>query len=400
MPTLLSTDALFDDQAQRTLAHALFGGADFGECHTPMQRIPAADMAAWLDAWRATAERVAALGDAAAARGHAVSAREAWLRAANYYRTAYLFAYGRPVPAIARDLLALESATFAKAAATLDPALVPLEIPYAGSTLPGWVCPAGPGLRPLLVCTGGYDSTLHESYFAFAVAAQRRGWHALLFDGPGQGRVVIDQGIPMRGDWEAVVAPVVDCALTLPGVDPHRIALAGWSLGGYLSLRAAAFEPRLAACVSDPGLPSLRAPIAKMFAALPPAAVADPLAADPALFAPYAAHIAGDPALRWKIMQRGYMVHGVDSVAGYLAAARDFDVTLHLPAIRCPTFLACEENDPLAQFAPDAYAALSCPKTLQRFTAAEGAGDHTAILARSLFLARMFDWLDELVPAR
>ncbi|MFO1414517.1 MAG: alpha/beta fold hydrolase [Burkholderiales bacterium] len=400
MADLLSTDRLFDDQAQRTLAHALFGGADLGECITTMQRVPAGDMVAWQVQWQATAERVAALGDAAAARGHRVSAREAWLRAANYFRTAYLFAYGNPVPAIARDLLARETAVFAKAAAALEPALVPLEIPYAGTTLPACFCPAGPGTRPLLVCTGGYDSTLRESYFAFAVEAQRRGWHALLFDGPGQGRVVIEQGLPMRGDWEAVVRPVLDVALTLPGVDPRRVVLTGWSLGGYLSLRAAAFEPRLAACVSDPGLPSLRAPIAKMFAALPPSALADPLAADPALFAPYEAHIAADPALRWKVMQRGYMVHGVDSVAGYVAAVRDFDATPHLADIRCPVYLGCEENDPLAQFAPDAYAALNGPKTLQRFAAAEGAGDHTAILARSLFLARMFDWLDEVVPAR
>jgi hypothetical protein len=38
--TLLSTDPLFDEQATRTLAHAVHGGADFG-----LQR-----MFDWLDA--------------------------------------------------------------------------------------------------------------------------------------------------------------------------------------------------------------------------------------------------------------------------------------------------------------------------------------------------------------
>ena len=33
-----------------------------------------------------------------------------------------------------------------------------------------------------------------------------------------------------------------------------RIALYGLSLGGYLALRAASSEPRLAACIADPGL--------------------------------------------------------------------------------------------------------------------------------------------------
>jgi hypothetical protein len=51
-------------------------------------------------------------------------------------------------------------------------------------------------------------------YFAFAVAANRRGYHCLLFDGPDQGRVLITQGLPMRPDWENVVRPVIDYALT------------------------------------------------------------------------------------------------------------------------------------------------------------------------------------------
>jgi len=37
-------------------------------------------------------------------------------------------------------------------------------------------------------------------------------------------------------------------------VDPTRIAVSGWSLGGYLALRAASGEHRLAACIADPGL--------------------------------------------------------------------------------------------------------------------------------------------------
>jgi dienelactone hydrolase len=56
-----------------------------------------------------------------------------------------------------------------------------------------------------------------------------------------------------RPDWETVVRAVVDFALTLPGVNRSRIALAGWSFGGYLAPRAASGEPRLAALIADPG---------------------------------------------------------------------------------------------------------------------------------------------------
>jgi len=94
---------------------------------------------------------------------------------------------------------------------------------------------------------------IYEMYLDFA-AALRRGYNLLLLDGPGQGRSLIEQGLVMRPDWENVVGSVVDYALTRPEVDLKRIALMGWSFGGYLAPRAASAEHRLAACVADPRL--------------------------------------------------------------------------------------------------------------------------------------------------
>jgi pimeloyl-ACP methyl ester carboxylesterase len=72
----------------------------------------------------------------------------------------------------------------------------------------------------------------------------------LTFEGPGQGGVIRKQEIPLRYDWEKVVTPVVDYALTRDKeIDPNRIALMGISMGGYLAARAAAFEHRIAACI-------------------------------------------------------------------------------------------------------------------------------------------------------
>ena len=84
-------------------------------------------------------------------------------------------------------------------------------------------------------------------------AAVRRGYNCLLFDGPGQGRNLIRAGQPLRPDWETVVKPVIDFALTRPAVDAKRIVLAGWSFGGFRAPRAAAFEKRIAALIGDPG---------------------------------------------------------------------------------------------------------------------------------------------------
>jgi cephalosporin-C deacetylase-like acetyl esterase len=71
----------------------------------------------------------------------------------------------------------------------------------------------------------------------------------LTFEGPGQRGVIRKQKIPFRYDWEKVVTPVMDYALSRKEMDPSRISLMGISMGGYLAARAAAFEDRIAACV-------------------------------------------------------------------------------------------------------------------------------------------------------
>ena len=53
-----------------------------------------------------------------------------------------------------------------------------------------------------------------------------------VFERRGPPSEVAEQKIPFRPDWEKVVTPVVDYALTRPEIDADRIALMGMSLGG------------------------------------------------------------------------------------------------------------------------------------------------------------------------
>src|SRR5207244_8166907 len=93
-----------------------------------------------------------------------------------------------------------------------------------------------------------------ESYYVIAAAALRRGYNVLAFDGPGQGAALREQKLVMRPDWEAVITPVVDYALTCGEIAPDKIVLFGYSLGGFLVARAAAFEHRVAALILDDGI--------------------------------------------------------------------------------------------------------------------------------------------------
>lgn len=214
--------------------------------------------------------------------------------------------------------------------------------------------------------------------------------------------MLIEGGVHIRPDWESVIAPVVDFALELENIDAKRIALIGWSLGGYLSPRAASGEHRLAACVADPGLFGIAEQVRQMFVKFgaSPKDVEDLGAIDDALLERVAQMANADRPLHWSFFQRGFWVHGVDTLRDYFRCVGAFTLSGRIESIACPTLLTTAENDPLAAGARAFYDALRCPKQLMAFTAAEGAGTHVESFNRSLLNARVFDWLDDVALRR
>src|SRR5215208_7068610 len=399
---LLYEDIMYERQATATLGYAFYGGSEPGEVLATVRKIREGDAEGWYREWNATADRIFELAEKSVAAGHRVSAREAYLRACIYYHTSFVFLFGTPVDRRLIGAFDREVDAFEKAA-LFEPPVEPVEIPYEGTALPGYFYRVdGSGRpRPTVIATNGYDSTVQAMHFGHAAAAVRRGYNCLIFDGPGQGRVLYKQGIHMRPDWENVVTPVVDYAIShQPEMDPERIVLIGWSFGGYLAPRAASGEHRLAACIADPGQWDLLEAMKGFFTSLPKEALEDLPEIDPSLLKPIEEHIMGDASLRWSIVQRAFWVHGIDSLADYLRIAKDFELSSVVDQIRCPTLVTQAENDPVARFAGRLYDALGSPKELLRFTAAEGAGDHCEVMARSLFHQKSFDWLDETLGVR
>jgi hypothetical protein len=68
--------------------------------------------------------------------------------------------------------------------------------------------------------------------------------------------------------------------------------------------------------------------------------------------------------------------------------------------IRCPTLVCNAEGDDISASAPQLASALNCPKEFITFTAAQGAGDHCEAAARTLYHARSFGWLDQILRSR
>jgi alpha-beta hydrolase superfamily lysophospholipase len=89
-----------------------------------------------------------------------------------------------------------------------------------------------------LVIFGGSDSCIEE-FFPILMVLVERGYDIVLFEGPGQGRVLAEQQVPLTPDWHKPVKAVLDYFKL------DDVTLIGISMGGYLVLKAAAFEPRV-----------------------------------------------------------------------------------------------------------------------------------------------------------
>jgi pimeloyl-ACP methyl ester carboxylesterase len=215
----------------------------------------------------------------------------------------------------------------------------------------------------------------------------------LCFDGPGQGSMIIDQDVPFRPDWEAVVTPVVDFALARPDVDPERLALIGLSFGGYLAPRAATAEHRLAACVSDCGpydlfqtsASRLPGPFARQLPDGNPAVLR--------LLGRILGFVMNQPTAGWAL-RRNVMVHGLSDPLEFFRIAADYSLRGREHLISCPTLICAAEGDDLSSRAHELFDNLTCEKTFVEFRTADGASEHCESGARTHFHHVAFDWLD------
>ncbi len=187
---------------------------------------------------------------------------------------------------------------------------------------------------------------------------------------------------------------MVDWLRERPVVDIQRIGIIGLSLGGYLALRAASGDQRLAACVADPGqfsvLDILRARLPGFLAgSLPELRGVSGL-----LLRRILQTRLRQPTAGWAL-RRGLWVHKAASIEEYLRQLAEYTLDGRADRIRCPTLVCFAEDDDLAVSARKTYDALTSAKEFMTFRGADGAGEHCEAGARLAFHQRVFDWLDQ-----
>jgi pimeloyl-ACP methyl ester carboxylesterase len=383
----------FDYQLVRGMMAGAYGeGGAFGELYSTARRIVDRDIDSWAVEWGLTAERVEAIADDCLRGGHRVSAREAFLRASLYWRTAFFFLGSKDPRQLA--MYHRHRSCFRDASALFDPPIEPVSIPYEnGKTLPGYFMRASAtgGPRPTVMILGGGDSTCEELYdFGGGAAAVRRGYNAFLWEGPGQvGAFALDPSLTYRPDWEVPTRYAVDYVLSRDDVDPKRLALAGNSMGGYFAPRAAAYEKHITAVIANSLAPDLKAVLMTGLGVNPNAPYGGAVEEELDLSEPMKKLVVTTLCQRLGVAG-GSLPALFDEFGRYNLAGLEEKIT-------CPLLsVAGEGEGPLAiGLGHDFYEKLSCPKTERLVSLLEGGEAHCQMNNPSLKHQIEFDWLDD-----
>jgi len=395
-----SGNADFDFEIRTTIGQAFSGAADIGEVLAAVQGVGEKDYEGWFRAWLDLGDRIAAQAEASAERGHAVSAASGYLRAASYYATAVNAVASLPSEDELLPTFRKHRQAWDRWVDLVDLGIERVAIPYEDTTMPGYLFRATgggagthEGPRPVLVVVNGSDGALTSLWSSAVSGAVRRGYDALVFDGPGQQSMLFEHGVPFRPDWEAVLTPVVDFVLARPDVDADRLALYGISQAGYWVPRALAFEHRFAAAVADPGVVDVSTSWTEHLPGnmkkLLDEGEDEKFDRDMAMGMKFSHELAST----WRFRARPY---GTTGYAETMRAVLQYTVQEVAGRIATPLLITDPEHEQFWPGQSERLAALTpSVSTLARFTAAEGADFHVQPLARALTEQRMFDWLDE-----
>lgn len=205
---------------------------------------------AYLAAYEALGDRVVELAEEDLAAGHPLAAADKFERAAVYYIAGErMQTVGDPARMVAYDKMLRSFSTHLE---HTDQPAERVEIPFNGSSFPAifYRSPIAPGRSPVVVQVNGLDSTKEMMYGAPSRDdLARRGISLLMVDHPGSGEALRTRGQTAVVESETWAGACIDYLETRDDVDPERVGILGWSLGGYFAPRAAAYEKRFKACV-------------------------------------------------------------------------------------------------------------------------------------------------------
>lgn len=225
----------FDFETRRLMWYCPYGGSDFAEVSTTVEKIRERDYESWYREWKN-------VGDILTSRKYLseTSKGKAFLRASRYYQSAEFFLH----PIDPRKIEVYEKSVdyFYHALSLLNISYQSKEIQFEEITLRTLYFRTSKMCRGTMLICSGFDGLLEELYFTNVKAALEEGYNCILFEGPGQSHVIRYMNKAFIPNWDRVVSHVLN-AYKDEMVSP-KIGI-GLSLGGLLMARASNLNPHL-----------------------------------------------------------------------------------------------------------------------------------------------------------
>lgn len=389
----LFTNKEFSYQALRALSKTYSSCADIKECFLAIKSIKDNDTNSWYEGWKTQGDRLYSLAEEYYSEGFLVSARESYLRASNYLRTSGFFLGSNPKDSRIFDTYSRSRASFVKAASLFNPKIESIEIQYQNTTIPLYFVKASNDQtpRPTIVLVGGFDSNAEELIMDWGFGVVKRGFNCVSFDGPGQGRALILQGLYFRPDFEKVSKPIINYIITRRDVDLKKIAMFGLDLGGYFAPRACAFDSRIALLVADGGVFDYYSSLISLL----PAVAKNLLETDKAAFNKAMTEALKDNiTFRWAI-HHGMWAFNAPTIADFFLKTKQYNLKNIISNINCPTLVVNSTNTFFFKGeSKKFYDLLECPREIINMTASEGAEEGSQVGALGYAQGVILNWIE------
>lgn len=334
----------------------------------------AQDIDAFFSAWRTAGDRLAALAEQDEKQGNLLGAGNKFRRAAIYLMTAErMKEHSSPArKAIYLRMLDCFSRAIRYRRETCERVL----IPYQGKSLPALFVRAQgvTGPAPCMVHFDGLD-VMKELLFYTGIAQELslRGVSCLIVDHPGVGEALRLGGLSGFPETERPAGAAVDFLQTRTDVNGARIGIMALSLGGYYSVRAAAFEKRFKCCVAWGAMYDF----GKRFRAR--------------------AEGHGTQPSVPQFLEHCQWMLGTDSLEETLRVTARMNLVEAAPQVECPILIVHGENDqqvPLEQARATYEACTRSPKReLKIHTLEEGGAEHCSMDNFSISIDYMAHWI-------
>ncbi|GGP10597.1 alpha/beta hydrolase family protein [Oceanobacillus neutriphilus] len=381
----LFQDQEMDFQLMRTLATMSEGGAEIGEILQVVQNTEDGNIYSFASAWSEIAGIVEHI--AKQQEKNRRSGGFLYLRAASYYRSA--MGILSPKHPDHQRYWEQSYIMFEKACDLLDEPFVKLDVSYKEGILPCYLFTpqSEKSSNPTLIVATGGEGTAMEMYLWIGRECLRRGYNVLLFEGPHNPGANYLSGLSMEEpeDCEKSVSSAINQLEAIDQINPKKIAITGYSFGGFVAIRAAANDNRIQALIPNSPLRSLhdllRTVLTEEVQQLPPEKL-DQMMSD------------GEKAII-DVAMRSF---GAQTLHELMTKLDHFRVNGLEEKIECPTLSLTGEEDgeEIINQAQQFHVNISSSKKLLKvFSVKEGAAAHCQVNNLSRMRQVTFEFLDD-----